>query len=112
MARELSDLSSLEKEGTVQRFEVATELAWKTLKDFLEYQGQLIAPVTPRNVIKAAFAAGIIADGQIWIDILGMRNALAHTYSEAALTQAMISIDQRFMVAFEELLSWFLKQKD
>jgi nucleotidyltransferase substrate binding protein (TIGR01987 family) len=32
-------LSELEKSGVIQTFEYTFELAWKTLKDFLEYKG-------------------------------------------------------------------------
>jgi hypothetical protein len=42
-----SALSALEKEGVVQRFEYSLELAWKTLKDYLEENGHIISPVTP-----------------------------------------------------------------
>ena len=34
-----SALSALEKEGVIQRFEYTFELAWKTIKDFLEAGG-------------------------------------------------------------------------
>lgn len=51
----LANLSQLEKEGTIQRFEVAYELAWKTIKDYLEYQGLAVDPPTPRAAIKEAF---------------------------------------------------------
>lgn len=32
------DLNELEKNGLVQRFEFTIEMAWKTLKDYLEYK--------------------------------------------------------------------------
>jgi hypothetical protein len=38
----IDTLSMLEKEGTVQRFEGALELAWKTLKDYLEFEGRTL----------------------------------------------------------------------
>jgi len=36
-----NELSDLEKEGMIQRFEYNFELAWKTLKDYLEAQAVL-----------------------------------------------------------------------
>ena len=43
-------LSKLEKEGIIQRFEHTFELSWKTLKDYLEAQGE--KTLFPINVIK------------------------------------------------------------
>ena len=49
--RGLDSLSALEKEGMIRRFKFAMELAWKTLKDYLEHEGTVVTPVTPRRVI-------------------------------------------------------------
>ena len=51
-----SALSALEKEGVIQRFEYTFELAWKTIKDFLEAGGLVVSPITPRQVIKEEVA--------------------------------------------------------
>ncbi len=67
-------LNQLEKEGVVQRFEYTLELAWKTIKDYLEESGVVLTAVTPRQVIKDAFAARILTDGQAWIDMVDHRN--------------------------------------
>jgi nucleotidyltransferase substrate binding protein (TIGR01987 family) len=72
-------LNQLEKEGVIQRFEFSFELAWKTLKDYMEHGGFVFATITPRQVIKDAFAAKILKDGQVWIDMLDHRNLLSHT---------------------------------
>ncbi len=61
-------LSDLEQEGVILRFEYTYELAWKTMKDYLEENGVVLEEITPRSVIKEAFAARIIPDGQVWID--------------------------------------------
>ena len=37
--KSIKQFSQLEQEGIIQRFEFCFELAWKTLKDFLEYSG-------------------------------------------------------------------------
>lgn len=108
--RDVTTLSNLEKEGTIQRFEFTVELAWKTLKDYLEYEGQVIDPVTPRNVIKEAFAARILSEGQVWIDMLNHRNLLSHTYDEATFDTAVLAIRDRYLAAIEELHLWLVER--
>src|SRR3989338_6513485 len=61
----------------VKAFEMTFELSWKTMKDYLKYNG--VEVKLPREVIKQAFANDIIADGQLWIDMLEDRNLMAHT---------------------------------
>ena len=87
-----SALNQLEQEGAIQRFEYTLELAWKSAKDFLEDAGVVIEPVTPREVIKQAFAAKVIADGQVWIDMLNHRNLLSPTYNCAVFGEAVIAL--------------------
>lgn len=103
-------LSLLEKEGVVQRFEVALELAWKTLKDYLELQGVEISPMTPRNVIKEAFSAKILGDGQVWIDMLDHRNLLSHTYDRKVFEDAVDTLNSRYLAAFEDLREWLTQR--
>lgn len=112
MERDVGTLSNLEKEGTIQRFEFAVELAWKTLKDYLEYEGRTITPVTPRNVIKEAFAGRILRDGQVWIDMLDHRNLLSHTYDEAMFDKAVLAIRDRYLAAIEELRLWLMERRE
>ena len=57
--KDITEMSDLEKEGVVRRFEYNFELAWKTLKDYLVYSGIVFDQITPRRVIKEAFAAKI-----------------------------------------------------
>src|SRR5699024_7973868 len=70
--------SDLEKAGIVQSFEFTFELAWKTMKDFLNEKG--VDVVYPRDVIKEAFRSGLIVKGEIWMDMLDSRNLMSHTY--------------------------------
>ncbi len=96
-------LNQLEKEGVTQRFEYCFELAWKTTKDYMEANGVVFAVVTPREVVKDAFAAKIIADGQVWIAMLDHRNLLSHTYSPAVFEQAVEAIHQRYLGGIAQL---------
>lgn len=72
--------SEAERGGLIQFFEVAFELSWKTLKDYLEAGGFQVK--SPRDVLKQAFQSGIIQDGHAWMEALDDRNLTAHTYNE------------------------------
>ena len=96
-------LNQLEKEGVIQRFEYCFELAWKTIKDYLEEGGFLFVMVTPRQVLKDAYAAKILENGQVWIDMLDHRNLLSHTYSPVVFEQAVEAIHRRYLAGIEHL---------
>ncbi|MFO7535272.1 MAG: nucleotidyltransferase substrate binding protein [Kiritimatiellia bacterium] len=108
--RPLEALSDLEKEGTIQRFEMALELAWKTMKDYLEHGGVVVQPLTPRNVIKEAFAARLLSDGQVWIDMLDHRNLLSHTYDRPTFEKVVLAVRDRYLPVIVELHGWFEKR--
>ena len=110
--RGVETLSALEQEGTVQRFEVALELGWKTIKDYLESEGAEIIPLTPRSVVKAAFESRVLKDGKIWLDMLDHRNLLSHTYDEATFGHAVRAIQDRYFPALDALATWLLERED
>lgn len=72
--------SEIEVQGIIQSFEFTFELAWKTVKDYLESQGVIAA--FPREVLKQAFHYNMIEDGETWLQMLAKRNLFAHTYDE------------------------------
>jgi len=107
----LAALSQLEKEGTIQRFEVAFELAWKTMKDYLEENGLVVNPATPRNIIKEAFAAKLLDDGQVWIDMMLHRNLLSHTYDIKVFEEVLQAVAQRYLPALDRLHEFLLVRR-
>jgi len=86
----------------IQAFEFCFELSWKTLKDYLTYEGVEDA-VTPRQVIKLAFHFEMLDDGAIWIDMLEKRNLLSHTYDEATAQKAKHLILEKYAPAIHAL---------
>ena len=78
-ATELLKPNDLEKEGTIQRFEFTHELAWKVMKDYLEYEGYKNITGS-RSATKEAFNKDLLTDGQEWINMLESRNETIHTY--------------------------------
>lgn len=79
MAIEHPDI--IQKAGMIQFFELSFELAWNTLKDYLEEEG-FIDLKSPRATIKKAFEIGFIDNGRVWLQLLEDRNLTTHTYDE------------------------------
>lgn len=108
-----NELSDLEREGLIQRFEYTFELAWKTLKDRLEHDGMRIVPTpTPRYVIRAAYENGMIDDGQAWIDMLTDRNAMSHEYDLEAFEAVAEQVHRRYLELLEELLMLLAREQE
>ena len=109
--KELSSFSVLEQEGIIQRFEYTYELAWKTMKDYLQDNGNMILPeITARSVIKEAFASKMISDGQVWIDMMLHRNALSHCYDFSKFQEVLKEIEKRYLTAISLLHEWLLER--
>lgn len=77
---DLDELSHLEKEGIIQRFEYTLELGWKTLKDKMEFDGLILDRISPKVVVKEAFQAKYIDQIEVWLEMLNDRNLLSHSY--------------------------------
>lgn len=63
----------------------------------------MLSAVTPRQVIKDAFAARLIADGQTWIDMIDHRNLPSHTYDPTNFEEAVDAIHGRYLAAFRQV---------
>lgn len=90
-------------------FQFTFELCWKTMKDYLAYNGIQVS--LPREVIKQAFHHGLIPDGQVWIDMLEERNLMAHVYQEPAALEAKKSICDRYAPAIDLMYHYLLERK-
>ena len=99
----VAELNELERAGAIQRFQYTFQLAWLTLKDRLEYGGVALAEVTPRHVIREAYAARLIDDAEVWTDLLVDRNLMAHTYDFARFEAVIANISSRYLAALGEL---------
>jgi nucleotidyltransferase substrate binding protein (TIGR01987 family) len=99
---QLDDLSQLEKEGLIQRFEMVIELSWKTLKDYLENEGYDNVK-NGKQAIRQAFQDEIIHDAEGWMSALEKRNITSHTYNENILAEMLEFISTTFYPIVREL---------
>ena len=79
--RFMDDLSELELEGVIQRFEYTFELAWKVLQDLLQFKGHEFM-LGPNGTMKMAFEDGLISDHDGWRKMAKSRNTLSHVYDQ------------------------------
>ena len=90
-------------DGVLHRFEFTFELAWKTIKDCLEYLGITVRTGTPRENIKLGFQHGLIQDGEKWIEIMLSKNSLSHLYDEKASREIYQKIKKEYLEEFINL---------
>ena len=103
-------LSQLEKEGIIQRFEYTFELAWKTLKDKMEFDGIVLDQISPRAVVREAFAAKYIDDAGTWLKMIGDRNLMSHTYEFAKFEAVIETIRVAYLPLLDEWYSSLIEE--
>ena len=92
--------------GMVALFEICFEQSWKAMKERLERHGVGEKKIgSPRMVIKQAFAAGMIDDEELWLEMLTARNDVAHSYNEEVALEIIDASKTKFIALFEALKS-------
>jgi len=74
------ELSKLEEQGLIQAFEYTYELAWNTVTDFYQNQGETGIQGS-RDAIRLAFERGLIVEGETWMAMIKSRTLTSHTYN-------------------------------
>lgn len=97
--------SEAERAGLIQFFEMAFELGWKLMKDYLQEEGYTIH--SPKDAIKQAYQANIINDGHTWIAALNDRNLTVHTYEESTALKVEQKIRQDYAPLLKQLHDFF-----
>ncbi|SDB56995.1 nucleotidyltransferase substrate binding protein, HI0074 family [Desulfonatronum thiosulfatophilum] len=92
-------LSRLEEQGLIQAFEFTHELAWNTLKDFLESRGT-VRIYGSKDATREAFKRGLIENGEIWMKMIKSRNLSSHTYSESLAKKIAAEITAEYYPEF------------
>lgn len=101
-------LSELEQQGLIKAFEFTHELAWNVLKDFLFSRGA-VELYGSKDATREAFAQGLIANGDTWMDMIAARNRSSHTYNEKTAHEIATAILATFVPEFEQFRVKFLE---
>lgn len=94
--------SDIIRDGIIQRFEFCTELAWKTVREYLLEEGVEFRN-TPKAVMREAYAAGLIDEDALWSKLLNDRNLTSHTYNEGTAQEIFGCICTDYRRLFRQL---------
>lgn len=95
------------RDSAIQRFEIAFDVCWKTLKEFLRLEYG-VETASPKKVFQEAFKQELIDNDTIWVEMTDLRNEATHSYSEE-FAEAVLGKLQKIAEAMEKLL-WKLKK--
>ena len=91
------------RDSAIKRFELAFDLAWKTIKASLEETG--VNCFSPLGCFKEAFRQGLIDFEDIWVEMVKTRNKTVHTYDEKLAEEVFASLPQNFEAIKKLLLN-------
>ena len=111
--REAVEVSKTEmaRDSAIQRFEFTFDLAWKTLKCFLEERDPSLRIRFPSECYRHAFQKGLIENEPEWIATVEKRNLTSHSYNEAVAEEVYENLPG-FLGLYESLLGKLKKEKD
>ncbi len=100
-ARERDIEDSFVLSGTGAKFSITFELAWKVMKDILVQYYAITDFVagSPKEVLRQSFKARLI-DEQRWMEMLRVRNELAHDYDETVIREYCSNIIEEYIDLF------------
>ncbi|MFC1564650.1 nucleotidyltransferase substrate binding protein [candidate division KSB1 bacterium] len=96
------ELNELEEQGLIKAFEYTFELAWNTLKDYFEAQGET-SIYGSRDVVRLVFRRELIKNGEIWMEMIRDRTLTTHTYNEETVKKIAESVFHRYHPEFVTL---------
>lgn len=91
-------------EGTILNFNLTFDISWKVVKDILIKKLEILdfAVGSPRETLQQAFTNGIIDNDQ-WMQMLRVRNQLAHDYDGTFAAEKFQDIIKVYYPLFEKL---------
>ena len=106
LENDLASLNQLEKEGCIQRFEYTFELAWKVLKDKMEYDGLVLDQISPKAIVRQAFTTKYLNNAEVWLKMIGDRNLMSHTYDFAKFEAILRTVQTDYLPILDD---WHLE---
>lgn len=94
--------NSIVRDSAIQRFEFSLDLAWKSVKAFLEDKKGITCN-SPKDCFREAYQQKLVKYDDAWIKYVDMRNETVHTYKEEIAERIYAELPAA-LKHFEELL--------
>lgn len=72
--------SDIVRDSAIKRFEFTMDLAWKSLKSFLEEKKGIVC-ASPKECFREAYRQKILGYEAKWLELVDMRNETVHSYN-------------------------------
>ena len=105
------ELTEMERDGLIQRFEFCFEIMWKCGKDYLLDREGLVV-TSPKKVIRALYEVGLLnaEETESTLQMVDDRNMTAHTYDEKYAIELAERIKE-YEKILQEMYRRMLKKK-
>lgn len=90
------------KVGMIKFFEMTYELAWNTMKDYYEEQGETGIQGS-KDALKLSSGRGLIHNVQDWFDMVDSRKLSVHTYDAKTADEVASDIAETYLGLFIQL---------
>ena len=90
------------KVGMIKFFEMTYELAWNTMKDYYEDQGETGIQGS-KDAIKLSSTRGLIHQAQDWFDMVDSSKLSVHTYNAKTADEIADDIAETYIALFIQL---------
>jgi nucleotidyltransferase substrate binding protein (TIGR01987 family) len=100
--------SMIVRDAAIKRFEFTFDIAWKSMKEYLEEKKGVICK-SPKDCIRKAYENGLIQYDDFWISLVDSRNLSSHIYKEE-MAEEVYEILPKAQKAFQQLLLQIKKQ--
>ncbi len=95
---------TVELTGLVALYEICFEQAWKAIKEALEQAGFSEGKTgSPKQILKTAYAAGMLSDESLWLSALEARNQVTYAYNKAIAMDIVKQTKAAFLSMFRSL---------
>jgi nucleotidyltransferase substrate binding protein (TIGR01987 family) len=90
------------RDSAIKRFEITFDMAWKTLKAYLE-EKHGVQCVSPKTCLREAYNKDFITEyDSFWVDLVDKRNLTVHTYRES-VAEEVFAVLPKALEHFQEL---------